>query len=694
MSVHFRHALLSMLLSSTAAIANSPPVADAGPDLTTYPDTHGGTPCNGSATDPDGDPIVSWHWEVVSSSGDRAFLLHDESRNARFRTMIEGEYILALTASDGTVWSEADSMTIRVLAAPEDPLGERLAHCYAPVLLFAPGEEYLPTLPFFLALDGVDNDGDGLLDFSDPSEVAPGPNDVMTARYWLDIRAEQVEFVEDPDADSPGEHAVWNHMDAAYRDLYPFEKASNAVVFWTMQRTAGAPIWEALKTDPQFWRRLDPLIRDQESPNDEFWVIEYYLYYVRDRGITGHPHDIERVLVLVHESEGIFIVVGSAHDAQEPNNVSIAALPAPSEELLEFLAEDGYPDLINTPNAAIEHRIWVMVELGGHAMCPDMNKNASFDVGIDVSWHTEHMWGVRDVVSVTGEGATANYSSMMTFDRKAEERIGPPSFQGGYGIEAEGQFNYSLVSLERYKTVLGELANARTVSGPYLRVLLQGAGLSADVLNRSIPDDLGSDAVRRLSLWTADTLEMNETLFSAHARRPGQRADRASLKVRDTHARARHLPYEHAWRRQKPEAAFNTNLFPNRTLGLAIDASLTAVSDEATYGGDVRIGTPLARIAPIRLAGVLELLVGVEQPIGDYRISITYGASGVHRWSWFFGIGWTVNRSPAFVSTGLWVRIRRWHVPPVRIESETTVDWGDMRPTNTRFRASAEVVRF
>lgn len=88
---------------------NRPPVADAGGVWI----TPNGVPIRlrGTATDPDGDPIVAWQWTVVSGppGAELDDLLGDaDTRLPTFRPRVKGDYVVELVASDGDAWSEPD----------------------------------------------------------------------------------------------------------------------------------------------------------------------------------------------------------------------------------------------------------------------------------------------------------------------------------------------------------------------------------------------------------------------------------------------------------------------------------------------------------------------------------------------------------------------------------------------------------
>jgi hypothetical protein len=81
-------------------VANQPPVANAGPDVNAY--TGVWKDLNGSATDPDGDPILSWTWEVVQiPTGGRFRLSGEDTERLSLLGYVQGDYTLSLTVRDG-----------------------------------------------------------------------------------------------------------------------------------------------------------------------------------------------------------------------------------------------------------------------------------------------------------------------------------------------------------------------------------------------------------------------------------------------------------------------------------------------------------------------------------------------------------------------------------------------------------------
>ena len=101
--MRFTVALLTSLcfLLPATVLANNPPIADAGPNQ----DAIIGEPVilYGTASDPDGDPIVSWSWALDAAPEGASFVIvNDDQPNVLLEAYTEGYYVLKLIVSDGT----------------------------------------------------------------------------------------------------------------------------------------------------------------------------------------------------------------------------------------------------------------------------------------------------------------------------------------------------------------------------------------------------------------------------------------------------------------------------------------------------------------------------------------------------------------------------------------------------------------
>jgi PKD repeat protein len=95
--------LMAIILSIVTGVAfaqNQPPVADAGPDKQAY--TGEWVVLNGSATDPDNDPILAWTWEVVEMPANGRYrLVSQDTQNLELLGYVQGDYVVSLTVWDG-----------------------------------------------------------------------------------------------------------------------------------------------------------------------------------------------------------------------------------------------------------------------------------------------------------------------------------------------------------------------------------------------------------------------------------------------------------------------------------------------------------------------------------------------------------------------------------------------------------------
>ncbi len=96
---------------------NCPPIADAGEDQTAY--LGESLELAGSATDHDGDEIVSWAWSIDSAPAGSSASFDDAGiPNPVFSPDLLGQYVLSLVASDGTDTSQPDTLTITLEESP------------------------------------------------------------------------------------------------------------------------------------------------------------------------------------------------------------------------------------------------------------------------------------------------------------------------------------------------------------------------------------------------------------------------------------------------------------------------------------------------------------------------------------------------------------------------------------------------
>jgi|GEM_PF-3425257 len=111
--------VLADSVTITATTANSAPTANAGTNQNVA--TGSLVTLNGSGSDADGDSLT-YNWVFTSRPTGSAATLTDSSAAApTFTADLDGSYVLSLTVNDGTVDSQADSVTITAATANSAP---------------------------------------------------------------------------------------------------------------------------------------------------------------------------------------------------------------------------------------------------------------------------------------------------------------------------------------------------------------------------------------------------------------------------------------------------------------------------------------------------------------------------------------------------------------------------------------------
>ncbi|UCG59427.1 MAG: PKD domain-containing protein, partial [Phycisphaerales bacterium] len=164
-------ALCFVLLPGVALARNQPPIADAGGDRTVSTD-HTIT-LKGSATDPDGDPIVTWQWSLDSQPPrSDASLFPTWSAKPVFVADTVGEYIVSLTVFDGTDWGRPDTATITVVDN-QPPVAD------------AGGDQSTFTLEIIVLLgSATDPDGDEIVEWQWSVDSQPAGSYAVISPDW------------------------------------------------------------------------------------------------------------------------------------------------------------------------------------------------------------------------------------------------------------------------------------------------------------------------------------------------------------------------------------------------------------------------------------------------------------------------------------------------------------------------------
>jgi PKD repeat protein len=110
-----RGLLISILVFAvqSLALANEPPVANAGPDANAY--TGYRIQLQGTATDAENDPIINWAWSVEQiPEGASWSLLGENTPSPIFTGFTPGDFVLSLVVADQFASSLFDYITIHV----------------------------------------------------------------------------------------------------------------------------------------------------------------------------------------------------------------------------------------------------------------------------------------------------------------------------------------------------------------------------------------------------------------------------------------------------------------------------------------------------------------------------------------------------------------------------------------------------
>ncbi len=335
-------------------------------------------------------------------------------KTARSLLLVLAAFFPATLAGQQNNWQCAPEWT-GSLAAADSVLAAR----YAPILWFAPGERYFPTVPFFSAFDGLDNDDDGLVDFADLSEIAPSWD---TLNGW---------YLDGKDSTGGG-------------------FGSSAVFFRVCDLTTHDKnkMLEYLIGDEQRWHRTDESERRFWNSIERFKVIQYFPFYLNDDGLKGHKYDSELIFVFVPAdstaAERFRIVVGGGHTNRVPSNVLVVT--GETARLLTGPA-NGRPN--------------VLVELGDHSSAPDIPPFGEFLAGWDANWNDYDVWGTRDVQSSSGLGALGDYEQWMTYPRgpSMSRRLFPPVPDQKFKRPSDNNDTYALLAIEPFERLFEIVLN-------------------------------------------------------------------------------------------------------------------------------------------------------------------------------------------------------------------------------------------
>lgn len=131
-------------------------------------------------------------------------------------------------------------------------------------------------------------------------------------------------------------------------------------------------------------------------------VVEYWSYYLYNayaiRGgwlpyrVSGdHPHDLERLYLVLRPTGNAAVTTGLADEGWARRAFQIVRVVANAHA--GSIPPNQYTVPAGRPMAA---PVSVLVELGSHAMAPDVNRDGRFTLNVDHTAVSKVAWGIRD----------------------------------------------------------------------------------------------------------------------------------------------------------------------------------------------------------------------------------------------------------------------------------------------------------
>ena len=534
--------------------------------------------------------------------------------------------------------------------ATVDTSDAALAARYAPVMRFAPNEPYFPTIPFFSAFDAFDNNENGLTDFEDVEEIAAF-------------------------SESDTVHASWDVLNTWYVEslarLSPPKGTAPPVppvpaMFYRVKSLSERErddIWRYLKSDILALKRSRRSEwHDLDLEDKPFKVIQYYHYYVGDRGLVGHPEDIEFVFVYVPADPVLAcrfrIVVGAGHTERVPNNVMVIG----NQSIV------GQADLARTDTLTD-----VIVELGGHSSAPDMPPYGQFQLGIDVNWQTTKSWGTRDIQAIAEMGYGGRYHDEMTAPRDSALHpvvLWPMDHSGA------GRDGYALLPAPLFEELYDALPDAAVeLTSDEWAVTIDTVAVLLDSIAALLGSDslvgvgsLDSLAVRRMAAW-------NRAMISDPSEPEGGMLAPRRAQV-----------WKHSiYTTDRSTLILKPHLFPPsmKSIDSAADLLRLISWGFTTWPGSgfqLEAGFVIPWFAlPIRTRGFFEIQAGIGSAHDidktEFSLGLTYNSSYFQRASWYTTVTWlpdpdvtgshfTVSAGPSFL---LWSSAKKSLLGPVNI---------------------------
>ncbi len=211
-----------------------------------------------------------------------------------------------------------------------------------------------------------------------------------------------------------------------------------------------------LKSPPaprQLSRRDDARVQQPQnvwstSSNDlplgelDYIYITFFFYYPEDRGVGGHPHDLEALEVRVRMRHACRMSVTRDNVPRPKRSPTDQCWPAAQLESVSGSAHGvgwytNTLQVLSTRDTVLP--LVALVEENKHATSPDRDGDGTYMPHYDVNRQSNDAWGIRDVAG-TGKLGGSTFSAELSRTRRPNTRLCPPSPSARLIRHYEGQF--------------------------------------------------------------------------------------------------------------------------------------------------------------------------------------------------------------------------------------------------------------
>jgi hypothetical protein len=166
-------------------------------------------------------------------------------------------------------------------------------------------------------------------------------------------------------------------------------------------------------------------------PLDEldYVYITFFFYYPEDRGVGGHPHDLEAMEVRVRMQRACRTTPDRENPPKALRSPSDICWPAAQLESVSGSAHGvgwytNTLQVLSTRDTVLP--LVALVEENKHATSPDRDGDGTYMPHYDVNRQSNDAWGIRDVAG-TGKLGGSAFSAELSRARRPSTQVCPPS---------------------------------------------------------------------------------------------------------------------------------------------------------------------------------------------------------------------------------------------------------------------------